>query len=430
MIPFSSSHRRVLVLAALVFFVSSVYLCTTRLFAMSFTRDGANNGHSSGGHTNVGTNHDDKKLPADFKLTHADLPMSYGDFDRPVIDGLKNLLGHIPEDAVPTVENERRLIIVGDIHGMDTALDALLKKVDFNASTDHLIATGDMVNKGPDSSDVVQRLMNMRASAVRGNHEDRVLLSRAEIDTQYGVSAQLDNTQVQGRKGQLSDLVTARTLTQQQVDWLTRLPVILSVEELNIHIVHAGLMPGIAVEKQDPWAVMNMRTLVYPREKLREKEGEQPLRRRDDINGVEETSEVPPSVDQGTPTMDDDEDEDAPGSALNGQPRDGPLGGNDEEDEIDDSAISFDRSVAIPSAGSDGQAWSEAWDRYQKRLHKHERYTVIYGHDARHGYKEAKYAFGLDSGCVKGDALTALILTAREGGGFRHLTSQVSCNKS
>lgn len=374
---------------------------------MSFTRTGVS--HRPDDDSSKG-------LPDDFKLTHADLPMSYGNFDRPNIDGLPPLLQHLPEELVPTVENQRRLVVVGDIHGMDMALDALLTKIEFNTTTDHLIATGDMIHKGPASAEVVDKLMRLNASAVRGNHDDRILLTRAEIDSQSGVSADLDSTQVQDRKGQLADLATARLLSTEQVDWLSRLPLVLCIESLRIRVVHAGLVPGVELESQDPWAIMNMRTLTYPREAIREKEGEQPLRRRDEEADSPLTSEVSSQYDRETQTADS-----KPIATHDG---------NDKEEDIDAPPISFDRSVAVPSSGRDGEAWNEAWDKHQKRLPKDERYTVIYGHDARNGYRETNYTFGIDSNCVKGGALTALVITAKEGGGFKHLASQVTCKKA
>jgi hypothetical protein len=45
------------------------------------------------------------------------------------------------------------------------------------------------------------------------------------------------------------------------------------------------------------------------------------------------------------------------------------------------------------------------------------------------GYQEDSYTFGLDSGCVKGNALTALVIQAKEDGGWKHSTHQVMCKK-
>lgn len=52
--------------------------------------------------------------------------------------------------------------------------------------------------------------------------------------------------------------------------------------------------------------------------------------------------------------------------------------------------------------------------------------TVIYGHDAKTGLKIRTYTKGLDSGCVKGGKLTALII---EDGGKQSLV-QVNCKEN
>lgn len=49
--------------------------------------------------------------------------------------------------------------------------------------------------------------------------------------------------------------------------------------------------------------------------------------------------------------------------------------------------------------------------------------TVIYGHDAKAGLSIREYTKGLDSGCIKGGKLTALVI---EDGGKQTLY-QVQC---
>lgn len=49
--------------------------------------------------------------------------------------------------------------------------------------------------------------------------------------------------------------------------------------------------------------------------------------------------------------------------------------------------------------------------------------TVIYGHDAKAGLSIRDYTKGLDSGCVRGGRLTALVI---EDGGKQSLV-QVRC---
>jgi hypothetical protein len=51
--------------------------------------------------------------------------------------------------------------------------------------------------------------------------------------------------------------------------------------------------------------------------------------------------------------------------------------------------------------------------------------TVIYGHDSKRSLSIAEYTKGLDTGCVKGEKLTALVV---EDGGKQTIV-QVKCQK-
>ncbi|KAM4065264.1 calcineurin-like phosphoesterase [Hirsutella rhossiliensis] len=392
----SQAQQRALVFAATFFFIASVYLCTTRLFNMSFTHE------ALGRHAATDTSSRPQQQPQpqpqhddgdEIRLGPADLPMSYGEYRRPNVDGL-SLIASLPREYVPTPGNGRRLLVVGDVHGMDAELTRLLGHVGHDPARDHVVAVGDMVSKGPDSSAVVARLMGLNASAVRGNHEDRVLLSRAEVDNVQGISAQLASPEAERHRGQAAHLAVARSLSSEQVDWLSKLPVVLEAHPLPLYIVHAGLVPGVPVERQDPWAVMNMRTLVYPREDLRKNEKQkkkQDLRRRQDATSA---------------------------AAV------------DDDDTIDKTAPDPDRAVAVPVEHRKGEPWPNAWNRHQMRLPKPARRTVIYGHDAKTGHVEGKYTLGIDSGCAAGGALTALVIEGAEDGGFKRKTMQVMCNKA
>lgn len=395
----SQAQQRSLVFAATFFFIASVYLCSTRLFNMSFSHEAlgrpvasdavgrpvANDAGPGPQQPPPDEHHDE--IP----LGPADLPMSYGEYRRPNLDGL-TLVASLPRQYVPTPDNGRRLVVVGDVHGMDAELARLLGDVGYDAARDHVVAVGDMVAKGPDSSAVVSRLMGLNASAVRGNHEDRVLLSRAEVDLAQGISAELASPEAERHRGQAAHLAVARSLSSEQIDWLSRLPVVLEAHPLPLYIVHAGLVPGVPVEKQDPWAVMNMRTLVYPREDLRKTDNQkkkQDLRRR-----------------QETPAAQHD------------------------QDAIDHSAPHLDRAVVVPVEHRKGEPWANDWNRHQQRLAPPARRTVIYGHDAKTGYVEGEHTLGIDSGCVAGGALTALVVEAAPDGGFKRTVTQVACGKA
>ncbi|PHH79148.1 hypothetical protein CDD80_5515 [Ophiocordyceps camponoti-rufipedis] len=369
-----TAQQRILVFAATFFFLSSVYLCTTRLFAMSFSSDDDNGPSPPPTQLRKSRSPPPSSPAGDMAVVSpADLPMSYGEYRRPGLQGLDKVVATLPRWLVPTRANGRRLVVVGDIHGMDRELERLLHRVGLDPRRDHVIAAGDMVAKGPDSAAVVARLMSLDASAVRGNHEDRVLLSRAEAEAARGLlGAQLAEADGARRKGQADALAVAANLSVEQVAWLSQLPVVLVADPLPLYVVHAGLVPGVALDKQDPWAIMNMRSLVYPRQQLRAKQA------------------------ADTTTM---------------------------------TTTALDRAVAVPVSGRDGEPWTDGWNRFHENEPESHRRTVVYGHDARVGFLERNYSLGLDSGCVRGGALTAAVIRAAEEGGFSRSTFQVACRK-
>ena len=169
-----------------------------------------------------------------------------------------------------------------------TVVVALLTEVSYNAAHDHLVFTGDMVSKGPSSASVIKLAMSMKASCVRGNHEDRILLAHRDINSHSISLASLNrkkprqeglnsggSTQLSPEKtfldaelfphGNSLDRDLARSFSQEQIDYMASCPVILRLGQVSgmgeVQVVHAGLVPGVKLERQDPVGVMNMRTI-------------------------------------------------------------------------------------------------------------------------------------------------------------------------
>lgn len=149
----------------------------------------------------------------------------------------------------------------------------LLEKVSFNEDSDHLVLAGDFIYKGPDSKGVIDIAKSLRASCVRGNHEDRAILAYASMNS--GVlplpGPDEDPTRTEDDLGEESfshgdykHRTLAKELGYDTIKWLQQCPVILHVGRIanqDYVVVHAGLAPGVSLEKQDPFQVMNMRTI-------------------------------------------------------------------------------------------------------------------------------------------------------------------------
>ncbi|PIE39770.1 MAG: hypothetical protein CSA51_04300 [Gammaproteobacteria bacterium] len=77
--------------------------------------------------------------------------------------------------------------IVGDVHGEINALTLLLQQLGYDATGHHpdgrrLVFLGDLVDRGPDSAGVVDKVMQLiasgRAQCILGNHELNIVLER------------------------------------------------------------------------------------------------------------------------------------------------------------------------------------------------------------------------------------------------------------
>lgn len=68
-----------------------------------------------------------------------------------------------------------RTIIVGDVHGCRVELAKLLQTVDHQPGRDDLVFVGDLLDRGPDPVGCVADAIRLGARRVRGNHEEKAL---------------------------------------------------------------------------------------------------------------------------------------------------------------------------------------------------------------------------------------------------------------
>lgn len=129
--------------------------------------------------------------------------------------------------------------LIGDIQGCDSALDRLLKKIDFSPSRDTLYLLGDLINRGPESVQVLRRCMAL-GDAVKpllGNHDLHLLA------TAHGVRKP-------GKRDTLQSILSAPDHLV-LLQWVSQQPLARYLESATgqrLLMVHAGVLPQWSLE--------------------------------------------------------------------------------------------------------------------------------------------------------------------------------------
>jgi len=172
-------------------------------------------------------------------------------------------------DAAPTFDAplapDERLAVVGDIHGTDGLLAALLERIAAQGPA-RLVFVGDYVDRGEDSAGVLARLhalssSNPRAVFLAGNHEAMMLgflddpehearrwLRNGGLQTlaSFGIGG-LSEVPDAARAVAARDALAA-ALGPERLAWLRGLPT--RFTSGNVAVVHAGADPGVAINIQ------------------------------------------------------------------------------------------------------------------------------------------------------------------------------------
>jgi putative phosphoesterase len=124
-----------------------------------------------------------------------------------------------------------KLALLGDIHGNDDALAAVLVAAR-RAGVEKLIITGDFVGYYFRPRQVIDMLADWDVSAVRGNHED--MLIRALLEPDY--LNEVDKIYGAGLR------TATETLTSNQLQWLCELPhpLPLKIDETSLLLSHGA----------------------------------------------------------------------------------------------------------------------------------------------------------------------------------------------
>lgn len=253
---------------------------------------------------------------------------------------------------------------IGDVQGCFDELEQLLSKIGFCYGTDTLWLTGDIVNRGPKSLDVLRFVMRHEncMQIVLGNH-DLHLLAVAYSSGRL-------------KKGDTLDDILNAADSKIMLDWLRHQP--LMVAENEFLMVHAGLLPQWSAQEALSLAqeVENVLSSEDYREFFAQMYGNKPARYRPNLRGMERLRLI-----------------------LNVMTRIRAI--------TPDNKLDFDFKSTYADLPDNLLAWFDAENR------RYADHTVIFGHWSALGLYMDNNVIGLDTGALWGGALTAINLDTR-----------------
>lgn len=131
---------------------------------------------------------------------------------------------------------------IGDIQGCFTQFQALLDQIHFDPKQDILWFTGDLVNRGPHSLEVLRfiKALGDQHITILGNHDLHL------IAVAYG-------TQSIRTSDSFSDILSAPDKTE-LIDWLRKRPLLHHDKTTNYCMTHAGIAPFWHVQEAESLA--------------------------------------------------------------------------------------------------------------------------------------------------------------------------------
>ncbi len=121
------------------------------------------------------------------------------------------------------------IYLIGDLQGCCDAFERLLVKIDFSPSRDRLYILGDLVNRGPQSLPVLERLSGLgdAATCLLGNHDLHLLAVAHGVRREH-------------RSDTLAPILQSPR-REHWLDWVRQQP--LAVRAHGWLMVHAGVVP-------------------------------------------------------------------------------------------------------------------------------------------------------------------------------------------
>jgi bis(5'-nucleosyl)-tetraphosphatase (symmetrical) len=260
---------------------------------------------------------------------------------------------------------------IGDIQGCYQSLQRLLDRLNFDPAADRLWLVGDLVNRGPQSVEVLRLIYGLgeRAITVLGNHDLTLLAVAAG--------------QMKSKRKDTFHSILAAPDSHDLLDWLRWRPLLHHDAELGFTRIHAGLPPQWDLPLAQCCAAELESVLRGPDGTafLGRMLGSEPNRWRNDLTGYDRWRFIVNALTRMRFCTPDG----ALSLAENGPP------GSQEPGLLPWFAVPGRRSADL---------------------------KLVFGHWAALGYYRAPGIYALDSGCVWGHRLTAIRLDAPDAPSF------------
>ncbi|MDH5301750.1 MAG: symmetrical bis(5'-nucleosyl)-tetraphosphatase [Gammaproteobacteria bacterium] len=263
---------------------------------------------------------------------------------------------------------------IGDVQGCFASLQQLLEKIRFDPTADQLWFTGDLVNRGPQSLEVLRLVKSFGDSAITvlGNHDLHLLA----VSEGFSTLKPLDT---------LDDILRAAD-RDELLYWLRHRPLLHHSVEHNKTLVHAGLPPiwDLTTAQQCASEVEQALRGEQYHDFLRHMYGNEPSLWQTDLTGLERLRYITNAL-----------------TRMRYCDADGRL-------EL--------KSKMAPGKQPAGLIpWYEVTQRRNQNL------NIVFGHWSTHGEHFIPGIYALDTGCLWGGSLTALRV---DGETYR---TQVNC---
>ncbi len=131
---------------------------------------------------------------------------------------------------------------IGDLQGCFSELNELLDVINFNSTNDQLWFVGDIINRGPESLACLRFVKSLGDTAriVLGNHDLHLLAVANDVCKPH-------------KKDTLDDILNADD-SEELLNWMRHLPLLVNDNELNFVMVHAGLPPQWTLKETEEFA--------------------------------------------------------------------------------------------------------------------------------------------------------------------------------